>query len=448
MSTRIAKLVAAQRAAAILAIVACIGAHAADPPVQAPVKQDGIDWSSLLIQSLGFLAVEHSFRWVTEEVTRHPHRSFFDGYIDSLNSLHGWGDGDPFYVGYVGHPMEGAVAGFLFVQNDRRFRAAEFGRNRRYWKSRLRAAAYAWAYSEQFEIGPLSEASIGNVQAFFPQQGFVDQVATPAVGLAWMLAEDSMDRYVIKELENRIHNRYAQALIRSGLNPTRSMANLMAARVPWHRDTRPGVWESPRSGPAAPPPETGQPGETSTFEFHATTRGEKFVGEGSRGACIGGSGAATYRVGSEWRIVGDVSGCKLTNFGANLSGDSLAYMVGAHWTAARVRRWTPYAEILIGGRTLTHEQVDPAQKTLVEKNAALQGSALSISDHDLYTREAQVTGLAVSGHTGLDVTLTPAIAIRLGDIGYMHTWHSRLDDINYSNALQITCGLTVRFGTW
>src|SRR5690242_15757807 len=64
-----------------------------------------------------FLGIEHSFRWVTEEGTRHPHRSFFDGYVDSLNSLHGWADGDPFYVSYVGHPMQGAVAGFLFVQN-------------------------------------------------------------------------------------------------------------------------------------------------------------------------------------------------------------------------------------------------------------------------------------------------------------------------------------------
>lgn len=136
-----------------------------------PAGRQGIDWSNLLVQSVEFLGIEHSFRWVTEEGTCHPHRSFFDGYVDSLTSLHGWADGDPFYVSYVGHPMQGAVAGYIFVQNDRKYKAAEFGRNRQYWKSRLRATAYSWAYSEQFEIGPLSEASIGNVQAFFPQHG-------------------------------------------------------------------------------------------------------------------------------------------------------------------------------------------------------------------------------------------------------------------------------------
>jgi hypothetical protein len=125
------------------------------PDDQFPVEAEadsgaGIDWSSLLQQSLRFLAIEHGFRWATEEGTRHPHRSFFGGYADSLNGLHGWADGDPFYVNYVGHPMQGAVSGYLFAQNDRRYRTVEFGKDRRYWKSRLRAAAFAWAYSEQF----------------------------------------------------------------------------------------------------------------------------------------------------------------------------------------------------------------------------------------------------------------------------------------------------------
>ena len=188
--------------------------------------------------------------------TRHPHRSFIDDYMDSLNSLHGWSDGDPFYVDYVGHPMQGAVADFLFVQNDRKYCAVEFGKNRSYWKGRLRAVAFAWAYSEQFEIGPLREAGIGNIQAFFSSAGLVDQVATPAIGLTWMIAEDSMDRYVSERMEARMRSPYVRLLVRGGLNPARSMANLIAARVPWHRETRPGVGESPRPTSARPPTET------------------------------------------------------------------------------------------------------------------------------------------------------------------------------------------------
>jgi hypothetical protein len=169
-------------------------------------KWTGVDWSALLRESFAFLSLEHGFRYLTEQGTRYPHTPFFKGYVDSVSNLHGWSDGDPFIVNYVGHPMQGAVTGFLWAENDRKYRMVEFGENRWYWKSRLRAAAYSWAYSEQFEIGALSEASLGHVQAFFPQQGFVDQVATPAIGLGWMIVEDALDKYVIRRVEAHTTN--------------------------------------------------------------------------------------------------------------------------------------------------------------------------------------------------------------------------------------------------
>jgi len=409
-------------------------------------ESEGVNWRPLLLQSVAFLGVEHGFRWATEEGTRHPHRSFFDGYIDSLNSLHGWSDGDPFLVSYVGHPMQGAVSGYLFVQNDRKYRAVEFGNNREYWKSRMRAAGYAWAYSEQFELGPLSEASIGNTQSFFPQQGFVDQVVTPAIGLAWMIGEDSIDRFVIKRFEARFHNPVLRVLVRGGLNPSRSMANLLAARVPWHRDTRSGVWRA--TPPPAPPADTSEPQPIAPFEFLATTRVEEYLGPASRSACIGGGGAAGFRFATHWQIVGDVGGCKLTGFGANLSGDSLTYMIGSRWNATPRGRWEPHAQILVGGRTLTHEQMDPAKKAQLEAEAAREGRTLGFSDHYLYSRQSQTTGLAVSGSVGLDVKLSSAIALRALDIRYAHSWNSHLSGVNYADALQFTFGLIVRFGTW
>ena len=180
---------------------------------------ESVDWGDLFKQSLGFLVLEHSFRLMTDPTVRHSHEPFFDGYLKSIGNLHGWADGDPFIVNYVGHPIQGAVAGFIWIQNDRKYQAAEIGRDRRYWKSRLRAAAFAWAYSEQFEIGPISEASIGATQARYPQQGFVDHVITPTVGLGWIIAEDSVDRYVALPLERRIGNPYLKMLLRSALNP-------------------------------------------------------------------------------------------------------------------------------------------------------------------------------------------------------------------------------------
>src|SRR5215471_16883254 len=164
------------------------GSGPADPPDFAPIAPSSsitpvapslerkIQWGSLAGQSLGFLAIEEGFRYMREEGARHEHLPFWGGYVKSVTNLHGWADGDPFYVNYVGHPMQGSVSGFIWIQNDLRYRNVEIGRNRQYWKSRLRAAAFAFVYSEASEIGPISEASIGATQAYFPQQGFVDHV--------------------------------------------------------------------------------------------------------------------------------------------------------------------------------------------------------------------------------------------------------------------------------
>ena len=171
--------------------------------------ETGIDWWHLAGGSLAFLTVEHTFRYATEWGTRDAFDTpFWPGYLASVGNLHGWADGDPFLVNYVGHPMQGAVAGFIWQHNDRAYRDVVFGENRRYWKAKLRGAAFSYLYSVQFEIGLLSEASIGHIQAQFPQQGFVDHVITPTVGLAWTLAEDSLDRYVITLFEEHNRNPY------------------------------------------------------------------------------------------------------------------------------------------------------------------------------------------------------------------------------------------------
>jgi hypothetical protein len=54
-------------------------------------------------------------------------------YLKALGSLRGWGDGDPFLVNYVGHPMMGSVTGFIQVQNTGRGR--RMGGRRRYDRS-------------------------------------------------------------------------------------------------------------------------------------------------------------------------------------------------------------------------------------------------------------------------------------------------------------------------
>jgi hypothetical protein len=59
--------------------------------------------------------------------------------------------------------------------------------------------------------------------------------------MLWMVGEDAMDMYVIKKLEVRTNSRFKRILIRSALNPTRSLSNMIQGKPPWNRDTRSGI---------------------------------------------------------------------------------------------------------------------------------------------------------------------------------------------------------------
>jgi hypothetical protein len=142
------------------------------------------------------------------------------------------------YENYLGHPIQGAVSGYIWIHNDSRYRSVQFGGDRDYWMSRLRAYAFAWAFSEQFEIGLISEASLGQIQRYCCAYGFVDHVITPNGGLAWILAGDALDRYVTVPIENRTRNLATRILLRTVLNPSQAFANLMSLQYPWHRENR------------------------------------------------------------------------------------------------------------------------------------------------------------------------------------------------------------------
>jgi hypothetical protein len=205
---------------------------------------DGFQWEPALRQSVFFLGIMHAWRIATEPGTRAELRGpFFRDYVAAIKGLHGWGDGDPFIVNYVGHPFQGAVHGYIQIQNDPRYQRLEFANSRAYWTSRLRAMAFAAAASTQFELGPVSEATIGNVGKNRMGAGAVDLVVTPLGGLGVLVLEDFLDRYVVRGIERWTRNPVLRAVTRGILNPNRSFANLMRKRVLWHRDSRPGVLE-------------------------------------------------------------------------------------------------------------------------------------------------------------------------------------------------------------
>jgi hypothetical protein len=419
-------------------------------PAKTAAESPGVHWEKLGRDSVRFLAIMQGFRWATEPGTRSGGFGLGEGYLRSAGNLHGWADGDPFYVNYVGHPMQGAVSGRLFLLNDPRYDRTEFGRSPEYWKAKLRAAAFAWAFSEQFEIGPLSEASIGHIQADFPQQGFVDHVVTPTVGLAWMLGEDSLDRYVIRPIEDRIMNRWVRLALRSGLNPARTFANVLDGRVPWYRASRAGIltYQRPPADPVTPgsadraaPPGDPKP---APFEFAMTPVFRDFGG----GGCAGGGAEAAYRLAPEVQVVLSVNGCKLVGLQKNLSGDALVYQIGPRWTPVPTGRWSPYAHFLVGGIKVTHEQFYPDKKAAVlEANQDLDPS-LAYTLHDQYTRSEESSGVALSAGTGVDYKLNEALALRVVSVEYLRSSAGTLGGLPYGKGLQVTMGMVLRLGTW
>ena len=419
--------------------------------------ETGVRWGSLFKASARFLTIEHSFRLATEPGTREGLKgSYLRNYASSVANLHGWADGDEFYVNYVGHPMQGAVAGFLWTQNDPAFHKAVFGKDPLYWKSRLRAAAFVWVYSTQFEIGPISEASIGAIQAQFPQQGFVDHVVTPSLGLAWIIGEDVVDRYITEPIEARVENHYIRLFVRMGSNPARTFSNVLNGHAPWTRDSRAGVKSyarmdrefvtamSPKSKPARA--ETTDPSLAPPFEFNLTFQPERFWGSGNSTHCLGGAGGAAFRLASSWQLATEVGGCKMIGLEKNLSGDSLTYAAGPRWIGRIRGGWTAQWQVLLGGNKVSEERMYPEKKKLLEAIAIRTDKLPPV--HADYTDATETHGFSVSTGGGVSYQVNNAITIKVADISYRHNWTDTLWGRDYSNSLKFTSGFVLHMGTW
>ncbi|MDQ3711921.1 MAG: hypothetical protein M3388_06850 [Acidobacteriota bacterium] len=192
-------------------------------------------WRSAIKQSLMFLAVQHGYAFTQAKTRRELKGNFFGDYVKSVKSLHGWADGGRFFTNYIAHPLQGSFTGYIQVQNDPKGLRQRFGTSADYWRSRMKAMAWTAAWSTQFEIGPLSQASIGNV-GLKGKQTYVDLVMTPLGGTAMLISEDAIDRLVMERIERRTDNFYVIIFSRMLLSPTRTIANLFRFKTPWYRD--------------------------------------------------------------------------------------------------------------------------------------------------------------------------------------------------------------------
>jgi hypothetical protein len=444
---------------------------AAIRPVVQPKSDTRVHWKSALMESLYYTSIMHAFRTVSEPGTRDTlNGHWFQNYTQSLAELRGWSDGDSFMAPYIGHSIEGSVFGYILRQNDPRYRNVQWGDGRDYFVSLLRSIAFSAVWHTQWKIGPLSEASYGNVM-LHASPGFVTLTDTPTLGAATMIAEDVADRYLIMGLENRTGNRILIILTRSFLNPGRSFANMMAFRVPWKRDTRIGLF-----GPAGeirremlldykaglgPKPFTFRRRSTSDqgVEFHRTypqaapielaafSVYESFLGGGS---CIGGGGSGAARVSPTLQVVTEVSGCQVLHMPtSNQSGDSLFYGGGLRWTPRAAQKFSPYVEMLFGGRKVTFETDDEALRTKLMKEWNDGSGTLShYPKRSDWSVEVANNGPSIAVGGGVDVVMTRAFAWRLVSVQYTHSWMGDVDMIRPQSGVRVTTQAVLRIGTW
>ncbi len=208
-----------------------------------------VDWWRTVGESFLLLSIQHGGNIAMDNNTRWnlTHGSFWGDYAYCVEHYRWsrWKDDDPFGVDYIGHPMMGALTSSIYEQNDPRQRALTFENTHRYWMGRLRAMAYSAAYSAQWKIGPLSEASIGNTGIGYyvrasdgvwtNETGMQDFFVTPVGGMAWNVGEDIVDRYVFRRVLRARKNRLL-LFSAAFMTPTRSGANILRFRAPYYRD--------------------------------------------------------------------------------------------------------------------------------------------------------------------------------------------------------------------
>lgn len=434
-------------------------------------KSTAFRWKPAFGEALLFTGIQHAFNITTEAGTRDAlNGPWLKDYLRSVGELRGWSDGDTFMAPYVGHPIEGSVFAFIERQNDPKFKLVQWGDGREYWISMLRSMAYSAVWHTQWKIGPISEASIGNVM-LHTSPGFITLADTPTLGFCTMLAEDVADRYLIMGLENRTGNRVIIILARSFLNPGRTFANMMAFRPPWVRDTRLNLFRDNyevrkmlladyRSGEGEKPfifvKDAWKPAgvefththpKQADIELSAFPYYETFLGGGS---CIGGGGSGAARVNPNLQVITEVSGCLIMHQPAyNISGDSLFYGGGFRWTPLASRHFSPFGEFMFGGRKVTREVDDLQLKAqlLKEWNNG-NGTLPHYPMRSDWSTESSQNGPSIAVGGGFDWVVTRPFAWRILDLQYTHSWINDVAQIRPQEGLKISTQAVVRIGTW
>ncbi len=224
-----------------IVIVPAYSESAGQGPAKLPVHWDedrpDTDWWGISRDSLMCLGYFHGFRMSEEKTRKLMGGPFFKDWKDSVAALEWkWDDGGKIFTNYLAHPWQGSAYAFIFADNHRESNEYLFGWNKEYWNNKHKQFLFSVASTVQFEIGPISEASLGNVGINRPgAMRMIDFVVTPVLGTyGWSVLEDGMDRIAYSIEDNHL---YWARFIRF-FCITRGAVNLfLNFRAPWFRYT-------------------------------------------------------------------------------------------------------------------------------------------------------------------------------------------------------------------
>jgi hypothetical protein len=219
---------------------------AAKPPIVSAVATQGhagpnaasfvpAPISKVVLYGLQLTFYEHVMRVATQSFTREQLAGkFWPDYFASVKVPKGWADKDDWEVNYIGHAISGGAFTRVWLEQ----REARKNSPKEYFKAMGRAAIFTAVLSVQYEVGPMSEASIGNVGLNQADVGWNDYIWTPIGGVLWTMAEDAIDKYALSYVDRHVPFVMARAAARMILNPSRMLANIGMNRSPWNRSGR------------------------------------------------------------------------------------------------------------------------------------------------------------------------------------------------------------------
>jgi hypothetical protein len=107
----------------------------------------------------------------------------------------------------------------------------------------------------------------------------------------------------------------------------------------------------------------------------------------------------------------------------------------------------PHLQALVGGSKVTQEYRNPTLEAEVADWHPINDEGRT-AKHAFYSTNWDNSAFSMKAGGGVDYRFNSALALRLANLEYAHSWNSDLNGFTYRNAVQFSGGLVLSMGTW